>query len=38
MISAGLMFPGITFLDGNMFNQVIIYCNRDIVIDFVNFL
>ena len=38
MMAAGLSFLDIPFLDGNMFKKVIMSCNRDLVIGFVNFL
>ena len=38
MMDAGLRLFDIPFLDGNMFNQVIMPCTRDLVINFVNFL
>ena len=38
LVVSGLRFLGVPFLDGNMFKQGIIYCNRYIVVNFVNFL
>ena len=38
MMAYGMSLPDIPFFDGNMFKQVIMYCTRYLVIDFVNFL
>ena len=38
MIADGLRSLDIPFLDGNIFRKVIMYCTRDIVINFVFFV
>ena len=38
MMADGMRLLDIPFLDGNMFKQVIMYCTRDLVINFVNSL
>ena len=37
MMAAGLRYLDIPFLYGNMFKQVIMSCNRNIVINVLNF-